>query len=102
MKIVAVLLGCALSVGCLVEAGEGELGPEGEVLETSSEELKGGAYYGGGGLVFGTNPYGDCLTNCSNEKRACEESRGPYDDLMAPCDLYYSMCKADCDRGFPP
>lgn len=99
MKILVVLLGGALAMGCMVEAGEGL---EGEVVETSSEELKSGGYHGGGSeLLLGNNPYGDCLNDCSIQKRKCEESRGPYDDLMYPCDTDYSICKARCDSAFP-
>jgi hypothetical protein len=90
------VFGCFLAFGCVSESVE-------EPIDISAEELKAGAYSGGGGLVFGNNPYGDCLTDCSHEKEACERSNGDrgHDDLMTPCDLEYSFCKADCRGAFP-
>jgi hypothetical protein len=96
MKKMLLILGCFLAFGC---AGESA----GEPVEISAEELKAGVYHGGGGLVLGNTPYGDCLTDCSHEKDACERANTDrvYDDLMRPCDLEYSFCRADCKRAFP-
>lgn len=95
----AVVLLCLLGVAC---AGQGQ-SSEDEPVDIAAEELKKGAYHGGGGLVLGSTPYGDCLTECSQTKQSCENenSRRDPDDLMEPCDLNYSFCKADCQRGFP-
>lgn len=80
-----------------------EIAAEEESIGSTEQGLKKGAYSGGTSLLFGNTPYGDCLTDCSHQKAACERANSDrgHDDLMRPCDLEYSICRADCRSAFP-
>ncbi len=74
-------------------------------VPSESAARKRGLFGGGGRLVLGNTPYGDCLTDCSARKESCENRNlsiiADRFELAEPCDLDYSFCKADCQRAFP-